>query len=152
MLDRVDIADNVIDLQLAIGGDSNSKDHVNYGVILDNGGALDEVLFNHADDTNPDGSYKKPVGVSGGDPLDANAAVTWYDPNVEFHFLRINTLVQNRVPDTRIQAPALSTIEDHNRGPTVTINSPILGTMTYNTETQYHRRWLQTVVELRNLL
>ena len=70
----------------------------------------------------------------------------WYDPDLEYHFLRINTLVQSRVPSRNIQAPALARIEDFNRGTTLTF-----GSTTYNDETQYHRRWLRTVVELRNL-
>lgn len=158
MIDRVDIADNVIDLQLAIGADANSKDHPGYGLVLDNGNKEDEVLFNSEDDTKAGNSYQPPDGVDEvatpvAHPPDAGAAVSWYDPQVEFHFLRINTLVQSRVPDTKIQAPALSPIEDHDRGPTITINAgPPLGTRTYNDETEYHRRWLQTVVELRNLL
>ena len=51
-----------------------------------------------------------------GVPQDHDAAVTWYDTALEYHFLRINTLVQSRVPDPSIQAPALADIEDFNRG------------------------------------
>ena len=148
-LDRVDIADNVIDLQIAIGADSQLPGNTGYGVIgevgaddvpdSDTDGYLqDEILFNAVLDTDTStGDYSQPPGD----------AETWYDPVLEYHFLRINTLVQSRFPDPRHLAPGIGDIEDYNRGATVT-----LGTNRFNDDIRYHRRWLRTVVELRNLL
>ncbi len=151
MIERIDVADNIIDLQIAVGVDANTKGHVGYGVVFDDDSEKDEILFNHAKDTSGV-KYLPPMDET----ADSDAAVTWYDTwegdGVEFHFLRINTLVQSRAFDSKIQAPALEEIEDFNRGTTETINTTLLGSVTYNDETQYHRRWLQTVVELRNLL
>ncbi|MCP4250944.1 MAG: hypothetical protein GY778_28235 [bacterium] len=136
-IDRVDIADNVIDLQIAIGVDDNDD-----GLVTEDtsgAGGDDEILYNHANDTTSSVSpyaYREPAG-----------AVTWYDTEVEFHFLRINTLVQARFPSRDQIAPNLGTIEDLNRGLNFTV-----GTENYqfNTERLYQRRWLQTVVALRN--
>ncbi len=141
MIDRVDIADNVIDLQIAVGADADLPGTGGYGNLTENTSgvyAADEILFNETGDTDGlTGDYTAPPGD----------AVNWYDPTLEFHFLRINTLVQSRFPDNRHLAPGLGNIEDYNRGATVT-----LGSTRYNDEIRYHRRWLQTVVELRNLL
>ena len=138
-LDRVDIADNVIDLQIAVGVDSDAPGGTGYGVVLDNDSNSDEILFNDVNDTD---------GVGGGYAAPPGGALTWYDTNnLEYHFLRINTLVQSRFPDAKHLAPAIGNIEDYNRGATVTV-----GSTRYNDENRYHRRWLRTVVELRNLL
>ncbi len=142
-IDRIDIADNVIDLQIAIGADGDLAGTAGHGEITENDTVdwvADEILGNETgdiDDTT--GEYTAPPG----------AALTWYDPVLEYHFLRINTLVQSRFPDREHRAPMLATIEDHNRGAAFTIGSE---TYHFNSERQYHRRWLQTTVELRNLL
>ena len=67
-------------------------------------------LFNAVGDTKGDGNYTSPLGTTAG------TAETWYDPDLEFHFLRINTLVQSRFPDTNHRAPDIGLIEDYNRG------------------------------------
>ncbi len=150
MIDRIDIADNVIDLQIAVGtdidnvgidpvdGDCVASTDPGDGQVCDNGNGTDEVLFNSVADQDNALDYKAPPG----------GAATWYDPAIEYHFLRINTLVQSRFPDRKHRAPVLVTIEDHNRGDSFSIGPK---TYIYNAETMYHRRWLQTVVELRNL-
>ena len=139
-LDRVDLADNVIDLQIAVGVDSDADG----AVTEDLTGNKDEILFNHLNDTVSSVSpynYREPLA-------DSAAAFTWYDvDNLEYHFLRINTLAQSRLPSFDFLTAAIGNIEDNNRGNTVTT-----GTIRYRDETRYRRRWLQTVVELRNLL
>ncbi len=137
LIERVDIADNVIDLQIAIGADADDLGDAGYGDIADNDDSDDEILFNSTDDTSGSGDYNAPAG-----------AVNWYDPDLEYHFLRINTLVQSRLPDREHIAPMIDEIEDYNRGASFAIGSE---TYRYNQEYLYHRRWLQTVVELRNL-
>ncbi len=146
-LDTIDIADNVIDLQIAVGGDADPGDEDGYGTITENGGQ-DEVLFNATADTVSDSDYSQPRGDT--DPVaDPEAAQFWFDPQLEYHFLRINTLVQGRFADLDHRAPNIIQIEDFNRGADFDINSR---TYNYNDFNQFHRRWLQTVVELRNLL
>ena len=146
-LDRIDIADNVIDLQIAVGGDADPGDEDGYGTVTENGGQ-DEVLFNAIADTIGDDDYSQPRGTT--DPAaDPEAAQSWFDPQLEFHFLRINTLVQGRFADLDHRAPNIIQIEDYNRGSDFTIGGR---TYNYNNNHQFHRRWLQTVVELRNLL
>ena len=142
-IDRVDVADHVIDLQIAIGVDSDGD-----GLVTEaTDGSSDEVLYNHPSDTT---NAVSPYGYRGPPPNLAppNGAQTWYDVDeVEYHFLRISTLTQSRFPDLDHRSPTIGDIEDFNRGATITS-----GTVRYNDETQYHRRWLQTVVELRNML
>lgn len=143
-IDRVDVADNVIDLQIAIGVDSDGDTLVTE--TLD--GTNDEVLYNHTLDTTSGVSpygYRAPPSPTPPPPVVVH---TWYDiDKLEYHFLRINTLVQSRFPDLDHLGPAIGDIEDFNRGATVTA-----GTHRYSDETEYHRRWLRTIVELRNLL
>ncbi len=145
-IDRVDIADNVLDLQIAVGADADAVGAPGYGEINEptDGSATDEVLFNSTDDTSFDGS------------IDTNAKATgttntkdWDDPDIQFHFLRINTLVQARFPDLKHRAPEIDLIEDYDRGATFEVKGI---EHTFNDELQYRRRWLQTVVELRNLI
>ena len=146
-IDRIDIADNVLDLQIAIGADAdteNTSGNTGYGFIKDDGDDSDEVLFNTPGDTNSGGStdYTSPEGTA------SVGQQTWYDTDLEFHFLRINTLVQARFPDPDHRAPEIEQIEDFDRGAQFTV-----ATKTYrlNDELEYRRRWLQTIVELRNL-
>ncbi len=153
-IDRVDLADNVIDLQIAVGIDTDAPGDDGYGEITDFGNSADELLFNAVNDTDSD-SYKFPCTEVNDDPDTAEdetvtcSSYTWYDPEVEVHFLRINTLVQSRSAVAGYRSPVIGFVEDHSRG----TSFHMLGRdYNYNDEVTYHRRWLQTVVELRNLL
>ncbi len=154
----VDIADNVIDLQIAVGVETSTlvTGGDTYGQILGDGfdaddrnavvslpGPLDEILFNHPDDDPGSGVYAAPPGH-----------LAWFDPALEFYFLRINTLVESAEPERNFQAPLLQIIEDYDRGAAFSIPGSPEPTVEYNDERRrlYRRRWLQTVVELRNLL
>lgn len=141
-IDRVDIADNVLDLQIAIAADADPRGSTGHGFITDNGDAADELLFNAAGDTTSTLTvdYTSPQGTA--------TLQTWYDTALEFHYLRINTLVQARFADLDHRAPRIQTIEDYDRGASFTVSGT---TYSFNDEVQYRRRWLQTVVELRNL-
>ena len=145
-IDRVDIADNVLDLQIAVGADADPVGASGYGEINEGiaGSGNDEVLFNHADDTAADGSIDSSATAGG-----TSNVLQWDDPDLQFHFLRINTLVQARFPDPKHRAPQIDLIEDNNRGDTFQVKGI---NHTFNDEVQYRRRWLQTVVELRNLI
>ncbi len=154
-VDRIDIADNVIDLQIAVGMDCNGD-----GTVTENTAVSDEVLFNQVADTDPSDPFDIRIPPNAAPILDppdpakpACTAVNWYDlDEIQYHFLRINTLVQSRLPNRDIVAPNLAQIEDLNRGAAFTFDdggSP--HNYLFNNERSYHRRWLQTVVELRNL-
>ncbi|MEM7582401.1 MAG: prepilin-type N-terminal cleavage/methylation domain-containing protein [Acidobacteriota bacterium] len=142
VIDRVDVADNVLDLQIAIGADTDARGAVGHGEITDDDDNSDEILFNVAGDTTSSGStnYTSPQGTA--------TLPTWYDTSLEYHYLRINTLVQARFPDLNHRAPLIQPIEDYDRGAAFTVSGK---SYTFNSEVQYHRRWLQTIVELRNL-
>ena len=133
LIETIIVADNVIDLQIAIGADTNAFGDPGYGEVDDSGTAADEVLFNHSGDyTGP------PENPTYADP--PNSQGVWYNPQIQFHYLRINTLVQSEERDIRYGDKEVAQIEDYLRSD-------------YNTgdERQYQRRWLQTFVELRNL-
>ncbi len=139
-IDRIDVADNVLDLQIAVGADADPVSSAGYGDILDNGSELDEVLFNSTDDEDSSGNLEPAQGT--------DVSVPWSDPGLEFHFLRLNTLVQARLPDLSHRSPKIIAIEDFNRGETFEVNE--VG-HSFNEDLRYQRRWLQTVIELRNL-
>ncbi len=143
MIDRVDIADNVLDLQIAVGADADAIGTVGYGEIKDDGNETDEMLFNSAGDTKSAlmADYTSPQGTSA-------TLQTWYDTALEYHYLRINTLVQARFADLDHRSPLIQQIEDYDRGASFTVSGK---TYSFNQELKYRRRWLQTVVELRNL-
>jgi hypothetical protein len=82
----VDIADNIVDLQLALGLDTDGDE-----VLVDDGGQNDEWLFNHTAD-NP-------------------GAVVWN--NARIGYVRINTLARTGRVDPDYVAPPLVAIEDH---------------------------------------
>lgn len=81
----VDIADNILDLQIALGVDVNGD-----LVLTDNGDATDEWMFNHAGDD---------------PPVPAN----WVRP---LYFVRITTLARTSRLDPSYVSPPLVAIED----------------------------------------
>ncbi len=152
MVDQVvDIADGVIDLQIAVGADTDDLGSgAGYGQILEDDPPSDddELLFNSGggapDDPGAGGAYAAPP----------NGKLAWFNPDLDFHFLRVNTLVEAAEPDLGYQAPLLTGIEDYDRGATFNINNnQDVDPVDYNDETRrrYRRRWLRSIVELRNL-
>ena len=150
LVDVIDIADNVIDLQLALGVDTDELGSgPGYGVVFEDGSDTDEVLFNAPGDylgADADPPYANPPG---GDPPDGHQV--WFNPDLEYHFLRINTVVMADRRDVDYQAPELTNIEDFARGDSFSLGGD---NYSYNDldARRFRRRWLQTVVELRNLL
>jgi len=139
-----DVAENVIDLQLAVGVDTDPFGAVpGYGQIQEDGTENDEVLFNAAADDPGTGVYAAPP----------NAHAAWFVPDVEYHFLRINTIVEVGERDFDHQAPPFTWIEDYDRGQPFALAGSPEPTVDYNSEDRrrFRRRWLQTAVELRNL-
>jgi type II secretory pathway pseudopilin PulG len=118
---EIEIADNVLDLQAAVGVDLNANGAVEDGNVLGTATDTDEWLFNDPDDV---------VGT----PSAWAAGVASY--------LRLTTLVVGDRPDLRYEAPLLLFIEDHSYGSSP-LNSP--------ENRRFRRRAVQTVVDLRNL-
>jgi len=124
-----EIADNVFDLQVALGIDVNGDSAVAEGTDTATRKA-DEWLFNESgDDT---------------------TAATWNGTSAapaHVFFVRLNTLARTarRDAQTKWQAPALSRVEDkdYTLSPFALFNTA--------TERKFRRQSLQTVVDLRNL-
>lgn len=127
---REDIADNIFDLQVALGVDTNGDESVTEGTDTASRKA-DEWLFNEVGD-------------------DAATKATWNGNATtprRLYYLRLTTLARTdrRDPQARWQAPALSKFEDKDftQSPYNAFNS--------TTERKFRRQFLQTVVDLRNL-
>lgn len=83
----VDVADNILDLQVALGVDLDGN-----GLIEDLGTAADEWLFNHEDDMdNP---------------------AKWQVNPARLHYVRVATLVQTDRRDPQYQGPLLVQLEN----------------------------------------
>lgn len=88
----VDVADNIMDLQVALGVDLDGD-----GLIQDLGTALDEWLFNHEDDMdNP---------------------ARWQVNPARLHYVRVATLVQTDRRDPQYQGPLLVRLENRSYDP-----------------------------------
>lgn len=122
----VDLADNILDLQVALGIDTDATE-----AIEDTGDDEDDWLFNAQGDT--------PVVV------DAWNSV---DPDVTFplYYLRLTTLARTDRADPSYVSPAIDWIEDHEYGEPAT---PADGDE--RLQRSYRRRVLRTVIDLRNL-
>ena len=125
-----DIADNVFDLQAAIGLNRNPLVDQ---VITENIAGDDEWLFNSPDDDPED--FEK----WNGDPLDPAK------PAPLLYYLRVTTLAHTDRRDLNYQAPLLTVVEDKDYGaaPHTFFNE--------YAQRQFRRRALETVIDLRNL-
>lgn len=125
-----DIADNVFDLQAAIGLNRNPLVDQ---VITENVAGDDEWLFNSPDD-DPDEIEKW-----NGDPLDPAK------PAPLLYYVRVTTVAHTDRRDLTYQAPPLTLVEDkdYSVAPHTFFNE-------YE-QRQFRRRALETVVDLRNL-
>ncbi len=142
---RLDIADNVVDLQIALGFDSdlgdpladrNGDGRVDEDDIIiteTNNGQNDDWLFN-SDQDDPVASPWTPPWSD--DPLSG------FPPQPELYYVRINTLVRTQAFQRNYQAPSVTAVEN---------NDP--GQLELNTfdERRFRRQLLQTVVDLRNI-
>jgi len=123
----VGIADNVADLQVALGIQNGGVSPFD---LDDNGNATDEWLFNA--------------------PGDVNGAGAPVDPNKwrfgKLYYVRLSTTVFSERRDRTYALPANVTSEDH------TYVVPSMGTAGALTpDRTYRRRTIKTVVDLRNL-
>jgi Tfp pilus assembly protein FimT len=133
---RVDIADNIFDLQVALGLDTAAKDPAagacGAGTI-----ASDDVncgIYESTDGENDDWMY------NGEKSTDAALFA-----NSDLYYIRLTTLARTDRRDKDYQAPALARVEDntYNTTETSVINS--------TNERMYRRRLLRTVIDMRNL-
>ncbi|MDP9119919.1 MAG: PilW family protein [Acidobacteriota bacterium] len=125
---QVDIADNVMDLQIALGLDLNGD-----GVIAEDTPptATDEWLYNSSADLATDPRW---LTVAGSAPA----------RQPRMFYVRITQLVRTDRRDFQYAAPVLTNIEDHTYPASPAgDNSP--------QNRMFRRRLLQTVVDLRNL-
>lgn len=121
------VADNILDLQVALGIDQN-----NDGVIVD--GAIDpsvnpesdEWLFNHPSDN-------------------VTNLALWNDPNRPLFYVRVTTLARTDRRTPQHQSDLLATIEDKDY-----TQSPF-DRFNLHQERQFHRRQVVTTLDLRNL-
>ena len=125
-----DIADNIFDLQVALGVDTNGDESITEGTDTATR-RTDEWLFNEVGDN-------------------AAAKTTWNGDAAtprRLYYVRLTTLARTdrRDPQPRWQSPALSQFEDKDftQAPYNAFNS--------TTERKFRRQFLQTVVDLRNL-
>lgn len=117
----VEIAENVFDLQVAYGIDTDGDGVVLNGSLDPDGDpANDEWLFNH-----PNDQVNNPAWATGA-PF----------------YLRLTNLVRTDRPDRRHLAPVMLSIEDHDYGTSF---------LNQEEERAYRRRTLVTTVDLRNL-
>ena len=124
---RVDLADNVIDFQVALAVDQAPAD----GQILEIGRAADddEILYNFPGDD---------------DGLGNVAASIWAHPDSRLLFLRLSTVVQGDRTDPTFPGAVVDVVEDHD----YTAAASIFNTGNY---TKLRKRLVQTIVEVRNL-
>jgi hypothetical protein len=125
---RNDIADQIFDLQVALGIDGNED-----GLITDAGDGSDEWLFNHASDNASDAKWNtvQPATIP--------------DRESRLYNLRLTTMARTGRRDTTYQAPVLTLVEDHSyaAAPSNRFNE--------RWERAFRRRALQTIVDMRNV-
>jgi prepilin-type N-terminal cleavage/methylation domain-containing protein len=127
---HVDVADNILDLQVALGFDTTNAGGATGEVVEVAGGANDDWLLNRP--------------TTAGAAAELAEAVWKATPTPPMYYLRLNTLARTERRDPQYQAPLISGIEDHDY--------PAAGTgFNSNEQRMYRRRVLQTVIDLRNL-
>lgn len=118
------VADNILDLQVALGVDTDNNELVDEG---EPGGtptpATDDWLFN--------------------DPGDNAAGNLWVGP---LYYVRLTTLARSDRPEREYVSPPLTTLEDHAYN-----ESDTPSTEAERLERLFRRRAMQTVVDMRNL-
>jgi prepilin-type N-terminal cleavage/methylation domain-containing protein len=133
---HADIADNIFDLQVALGLDTAAKDPAAVGCT---GGTIasDEVncgIYEAADGENDDWMYN---GEKNTDPLSF--------ANSDLHYVRLTTLARTDRRDKNYVAPTLVRVEDNK------YDNPDTSVFNSDKERMYRRRILRTVIDMRNL-
>ncbi|HXO21703.1 MAG TPA: prepilin-type N-terminal cleavage/methylation domain-containing protein [Thermoanaerobaculia bacterium] len=121
----LDVADNITDLQVALGFDSANAGSIDAGTST--------TITETADGSNDDWLFNGPSD------LPVNPA-TWN--NTSLYYVRLSTLARTDRPDVKYLAPPLLKIEDRSYS-----GSPF----NQGNNLMFRRRLLQTVVNLRSL-
>lgn len=124
-----DIADNILDLQVALGFDTA----LGGGAMTDDegDGGNDDRIFESADGRDDDWLYND------GQPFDP---APW--TGRQLYFVRLSVLARTDRRDPQYESTRIRQIEDHD----LTAEN-----LNQRTERMYRRRLLQTVVDMRNL-
>jgi hypothetical protein len=125
----LDIADNVLDLQVALGFDTPSGG----GAMTDDegDGGDDDRIFESADGENDDWLYN--------DGQAFNPAL-WNGR--QLYFVRLSILARTDRRDPQYESARVDRVEDHDLA---------AQSLNQRTERMYRRRLLQTIVDMRNL-
>ncbi len=135
-----DIADNVVDLQVALGYNST----LGPGGYFDRDRLDDLVIEETADGDNDDWLFNS----SQDDPEDAPWLEPWGDPpgtpQPELYYVRITTLARTEGREFQYISPPIRRLEDHayNESAVPAVHDP---------DRAFHRRMLRTVVDVRGL-
>lgn len=138
---RDDIADNVVDLQVALGfnstlGTGGYFDRTQHDdLVIDENltdGSDDDWLFNGTQDDPEDSPWLAPWGDPPG------------TPQPELYYVRITTLARTEGREIQYLSPPIQRLEDrdYNESAVPAVHDPDRG---------FHRRLLRTVVDLRGL-
>lgn len=123
---RTDVADNILDLQIALGIDLDDD-----GIVVDQGDDADEWLYNHPDDD------------------DSNPAVDWNPPGQpgrRLAYVRLSTLARTERRDWQYVAPPIQAIENRDYG-----EAAVPASEPNRQDRMFRRRLLETVIDMRNL-
>ncbi len=122
----LDVADNILDLQVALGIDIQGD-----GVLVENEppDGDDDWLFNSSDDDSTETQW---ITTATGDPS-------------KLFYVRVNTLVRTDRQERGFEAELLTTVEDrdYSTAPGNELNT--------TDQRAFRRRWMQTVVDTRNI-
>jgi len=141
--DRLDLADNILDLQIALGYDSSLGaalvDRNGDGFVNEDDIALtetangqdDDWLFN-SDQDDPDAAPFVPPWDD--DPLSGAP------PQPKLYFVRLTTLARVQVPDRNYDSLQITRIENRDVDPFNTLD-----------ERRFRRQLIQSTIDLRNL-
>lgn len=124
-----DIADNILDLQVALGFDTPQGG----GAMTDDEGDAgdDDRIFESADGQNDDWLYNDGQAFN---PAAWNGR--------QLYFVRLSVLARTDRRDPQYSSPRVTRIEDHDLTATA---------VNQRTERMYRRRLLQTLIDMRNL-
>jgi hypothetical protein len=122
---QVDIADNIIDLQVAFGMDT-----ANGGCSLEANETTCSI-FESPDGEDDDWLYND------GSPADLATF-----SSAPLHYMRVTTLARTDRPDPKYRAPVIGRLEDHDYTDS---------RFNEDEDRMFRRRFLQTVIDMRNL-
>jgi hypothetical protein len=134
-----DLADNVLDLQVALGFNS-SLGAGGYRTADDPDLVIDET----ADGTNDDWLFNGAADDPGAAPWFGPWSPLPGTPQPELYYVRISTLARTDGREFKYISPPIDRIENR-------VYAEAMVPAEHDPERAYHRRMLRTVVDLRNL-